>query len=294
VAIDATKPAKSKLSAQGWAWLIFWLALVAATILLTIFYPSFFELSPSNNRGGGRFRAIAAFFQRDWQEKLAMVYYAIWPIGAGLWYYWFTTRRRRQGLEAICRKLNWTLTPTPLEHEWQEDLLTFPLFQVGSDSEGSNLITGEIHGTRVMLLDYTFQMELDAFGTMQEYAQTVVVFFNAAVDVPYFLLLNRDSWWSRPASKSVTRKGTVGDLSIGNSEIPNFAKAYQVDGGDSDAIRSFFNLRRMAFFAEKPGLDLEVSPDHVLVYRERQLVKPHELAAFLKDAAEAVAILQRA
>jgi hypothetical protein len=288
-AADAKKPV---LSAQGWAWLIFFGILLIASLVLYFVFPDLVIWKTDPNGPRGRIGGFRRLLNMEREEIPMVVLVVSWIVGPILWVYWFRTKRRREGLQLVCDRLGLNLQPNPATGEWSKFEI-FPLFQVGSNPTALNMMTGTFAGFPIVVLDYTFQMDLDMFGTKQDYNQTVVIFVDGAPDAPDFQLLSRESMWSNTGGKS-KRKGQARDLGIGGKENGSFAKAYQVDSEFKAKTRRFFSPALMSFFTTYPVIDVEAARGDVLVYRERTTVKPHALIDFLKEASKVVAALQMA
>jgi hypothetical protein len=275
-------PSSPRLSGEAKAWLVFWIILVVATPILLLFLPDWFtwELHAHQGRRFPRRLPTAA-------ELPTIGLVLAWLLGVCGWVYWYRNKRRSEGLARIAQELKLELTAA-LEDDVWTDMRVFAFFQIGFEQSARNRMTGKMGRYSLAVLDYHFRRstlprDVESRTSSRKYHQTVVAFWNVARGLPNFQLVSRENWWSRPGENR-SPKGCIADRKIGQTLNDDFLKRYKVGGGSEARLSEFFSPLLMEYFCAHKGWDVESAQGHLLIYQERRLQQPANMAAFLEQA----------
>jgi hypothetical protein len=276
-------PLSPRWSGEAKAWLVFFVVLVVATPILLIFFPEWFtwDFRGPQRRGAFGRRVPTA------DELPAIGLLLAWLVGVGGWTYWYRNKRRSAGLAGIAQELKLELTPAPEDDAWS-CMGVFAFFRIGFEHSGRNWMAGKLGRYSINVLDYHFRRsalprDVEIQMSSRKYHQTVVAFWDVARGLPNFQLVTRESWWSRPGENR-SPKGCIADRKIGRAVNDDFLKNYKVGGGSEARLSEFFTPLLMEYFCAHKGWDVEAVDGHLLIYQERRLQAPANMAAFLEQA----------
>lgn len=275
VVSNETAPKAVRWSGHGKAWLVFWITLVAATVILVIFFPEWLVFEGR----GGRGRRLPTL-----RELPALALLGGWLVGAICWVIWFRNNRRSAALVPAAQELNLELVPAPPDETWA-DLGHFAFCRIGFEQSGRNWMTGAFGDYEIAVLDYHFRRsalpkDVEVQMSSRKYHQTVAAFWSVSEALPNFQLVSREGWWRRPG-KNRSPKGCITDLNVGKGINDDFYRHYMVGGPDEAALRAFFTPPLMEHFCAHKGWDIESADGHLLIYQERKLQPPVMMAVFL-------------
>lgn len=279
--VSDVPPTSSRWSGAGKAWLVFWVVLGTATAVLVLFFPEWLVFE---GRRGGRGRRLPTL-----RELPALALLCGWFFGAIGWVLWFRNKRRSAALAGIAQELNLELTPAPSDETWAE-LEQFAFCRIGFEHSGRNWMIGTLGAYDSAVLDYHFRRsalpkDVEVQMSSRKYHQTVVAFWNVSDALPSFQLVTRETWWRRPGKKR-SPKGCITDLKIGQGTNDDFYRHYLVGGPDEAALREYFTPLLLEYFCAHKGWDIESADGHLLIYQERRLQPPAQMAEFLTQARE--------
>ena len=73
-----------------------------------------------------------------------------------------------------------------------------------------------------------------------------------------------------------------------------FSKMYVLRGDDPDAVRQLFNKQIVKFFESYSGLNCQAAGPQLLVWKPRKRLKPEQIAGFLEQSLELLALVHAA
>jgi hypothetical protein len=209
-------------------------------------------------------------------------------VGAMLWLPWLIDRRRTNALALLANDLDMKFTARPTSDEVAA-FSKLSLFQLGAATSLRNLMVGQFNEADVLMVDYFCRVgpwsrsPWPASNRAHRSKTTVVIFPNAAADVPDFTLTPRMGLKSQASVINLMLK-SYPDLKVGQQPAHPFASSYWVGGNDGKAIGEVFTPQVMDFFAEHKNWNVEVHEGHMVVYKLDRLVKANRCPKRLENA----------
>jgi hypothetical protein len=189
------------------------------------------------------------------------------------WALW-SAAKRRKAFEAVAAGMGWTYAA-------QEPGLTAPfqafeLFRSGREHVPANVLRGAFGGHPMTVFDYAYSV--GSGKNRSTVQQTVVHIEDPALDLPTFAV--------RPENVAHKLFSALGYQDIDLAHRPAFSKACVLRGPDEAAIRARFTDPVIDLFEANRGLCVQGGGPHLIVLRERRLVKPEALPELLTAAAD--------
>lgn len=197
----------------------------------------------------------------------------------GVW----AAKKRREALEAAAQAMRLSFSPDG-DDALLSSLAGLHLFTLGRRRRMSNLMQGTVRGERVAVFDYRYTI---SSGKHQHvHSQTVLCLPLQRPALPSFALRPERAW-----HKIGSRLGCQ-DIDFENH--PAFSGKYLLRGDDEHAVRRLFSDRVVMFLEQAPGWCVEGGGDRLAIYRDRRLVKPEALRAFIEEGLSVLAYLRPA
>ncbi len=137
----------------------------------------------------------------------------------------------------------------------------------------TDLLRTEADGAAAALFDYGYST---GHGKNQRvHTQSVLLFESERLNLPGFAL--------RPEGLGQKLGGALGQQDIDFKEQPGFSKAYVLQGPDEDQLRALFDSEKLAFFAQRHGLNVEGDGRKLLYYRAGKRVSPKSIPSFVEE-----------
>jgi hypothetical protein len=181
-------------------------------------------------------------------------------------------KKRSQAMAAAADELGLAFFLTG-HSELQEKLQRFNLFTTGHSRNLKNVILGETDVASIAIFDYRYTT--GSGKNQQTFDQTVVAMESEALKIPSFAL--------RPESVFDIVGSALGFQDIDFADHPQFSKSFVLKGQNEEAIRRFFDVQLLDFFAERKGICFECSPGLFIYYRSRKKKKAEELRDYLGE-----------
>ncbi len=149
-----------------------------------------------------------------------------------------------------------------------------------SDHTWNVIEAPQVNDFSMTLLEFWYT---DGFGKSQKtIMQTVIRMQSPLLELPTFVL--------RPESLLAKVAQFAGYQDIDFPDAPQFSKRHLLRGKDEPAIRQLFTPAILRYCEQHPKISVEGSGDRLLVYWERQRLKPANLNTFV-DQGKAVAAM---
>lgn len=152
------------------------------------------------------------------------------------------------------------------------ELKIFKLFNSGHSRKMKNVIKGVTDIATIAIFDY--QYTTGGGKNQQTHSHTIVAMKSDDLNMPSFTL--------RPESFFDWFGSVIGFQDIDFDEHPEFSKSFVLKGENEPAIREFFDMNLLNFFAEKKGVTFEGVPG-TFIYLHSGRKKPEELSDYLKE-----------
>lgn len=133
------------------------------------------------------------------------------------------------------------------------------LFNRGRSKRVSNVITGEVEGSGVQVLDYRYTV--GSGKNSSTYRQTVVAITTGGVGLPDFTLA-RESFFHKIGQ-------AFGYQDIDFDRFPEFSKKFLLRGEDEAAIRTLFTRRLIEAYTGRLGCNVEVRSGWLCVQKRQ-------------------------
>lgn len=181
--------------------------------------------------------------------------------------------RRNKALQKAATDLGMSFDAKPT----QSLGLGFELMDRGRRGSWRNLIAGPIEDLEVSIFDYSYVTGSGKNSNTRRVSAVLLKMQSARV--PCFAL-TRESLLHRVGA-------ALGFQDIDFEEDPEFSKRFVLKGDDEHAIREIFadDLRRSLVEVDS-RISIEAMGDSVLVYRDRQRIRPTEISARLAETFE--------
>jgi hypothetical protein len=214
----------------------------------------------------------------DWTSGISLLFAVGSSIAACVCFYRVYSQRRAAAMADACETMGFHFTEK-VDKLRLTEFIRLPLFRRGHGQKGCYLMEGEVGGWPVSAMEYYYTT--GSGKHQQVHCQTVVI-IGRADDLPDFEL--------RP--KTIWRKlgEALGFVNITFANNPAFMKAYYVSGPDEKEIRAYFGPATLAFFAERPGWNVEAQDGYSAVYKQD---KSCPAAEYPQRVAEALAMLRQ-
>lgn len=179
---------------------------------------------------------------------------------------------RREALEKFATELS--LDFHPFGHdELHSKVQGFKLFNSGHSRKMTNVILGETDLVNVAIFDYRYTT---GSGKHQHtHHQTVVSMESKSLDIPSFTM--------RPESLLDWFGSALGFQDIDFDEHPQFSKMFVLKGENEAAIRNFFDMEILDFFAERKGITFEGFPGQFIYFKGGRTTKPDDMRTYLEE-----------
>jgi len=152
-------------------------------------------------------------------------------------------------------------------------LKRFQLFNHGHGCTMKNVILGETEVATIAIFDY--QYTTGSGKNQTTYNQTVVAMESDSLKLPSFTL--------RPEHLFDRVGSALGFQDIDFADHPQFSKLFVLKGPDESAIREFFDVPLLNFFAARPGICFECAPGLFIYFRAGKKQKVDDLRKYLED-----------
>ncbi|MEO1999880.1 MAG: hypothetical protein ABGZ17_31945 [Planctomycetaceae bacterium] len=182
------------------------------------------------------------------------------------------------------------------------------LFRAGAKESGvtrklTNILQGSVSGVDILVADFEIEMASsrgrnralsglrsaeshDRYMALMPGQPTVCVFsaMGAAPPLPDFFL-DPETRANKPLWDGLGKLTGWRDLDFSGTETrERFSHRYRLRGNTDEVLRAFFHDERIAFFAEHTGWSVQASPQHVVIWRGRSLVRTSSLADLCDEA----------
>ena len=163
-----------------------------------------------------------------------------------------------------------------------EYLRHFEVGNRGHSKQVRDLIAGSWSKEEILFCNYRY---ITGAGKHQQTHRQSILCVTLTPDVPNFVL----------APESFFAK--VGQTLFGMADIdflmhPEFSQLYVLRGADEETIRTYFEAGLLDYFAERPGLSIQVLDGVCVFFRANKRCRPEELEPFLTAGLEIKAALQ--
>ena len=179
---------------------------------------------------------------------------------------------RREALEKFAEELSLNFFADGHE-QLMNKVNDFKLFNSGHSRKMANVILGETEIVNVAIFDYRYTT---GSGKHQHtHHQTVVAMDSSDLNIPSFTM--------RPESLFDWFGSVLGLQDIDFDEHPKFSKMFVLKGENEEAIREFFDMELLDFFAERKGITFEGSPGRFIYFKGGKATKPEEMRSYLEE-----------
>lgn len=203
--------------------------------------------------------------------------------GSFLYFGVWAAKKRREAFERAAQAMRLSFSAAG-DDALLSSLAGLHLFTLGHRRRMANLMQGTVRGERVAVFDYRYTI---SSGKHQRvYSQTVLCLPLRRPALPSFALRPERAW-----HKIGSR---LGYQDIDFESHPGFSGKYLLRGENEHEIRRLFSDRVVMFFEQAPQWCVEGGGDRLAIYRDRRLVKPEELRAFVEEGLSALAYLRPA
>ncbi len=155
----------------------------------------------------------------------------------------------------------------------------FSLFNKGHSRKMRNVMKAEGESATLAIFDY--QYTTGSGKHQQCHSQTVVSVESDSLSLPSFTL------WSEGLLAKLG--AMMGAQDIDFDEHPEFSKSFVLKGDDVPAIRDFFDVEKLDFFAERRGAYIETAPNLFIYFRGKRR-KPEQIRELMTDGYTAYAV----
>jgi hypothetical protein len=196
---------------------------------------------------------------------------AVLAVAGGIVYLaWWVEKKRREGMQRAATAMGFSY----LEEDPGILAVPLPLMNRGHSRKARHVLTGELAGYPVRVMDYSYV--IGGGKNRTTHRQTVALFPKGGEGLPSFEL----------APENFLHKlGQVfGYQDIDFPQNEDFSRQYLLRGGNEEEIRRVFSGETLAFLAGKPGWSVQVGGASMALFRARRAAKPEEIPAFLADA----------
>lgn len=204
------------------------------------------------------------------------------PVGA-----YFITRhfekKRSQAINSLMSPHGFKFTEDA-SAEYHTILGRFKLGQIGRHKKLKNLLISEnTDGSSMRLFDchYTVNSGKSTVTMMQ----TVLLVDSGRLFLPTFQIAP-ENVFHRLGQK-------LGMQDFDFVDYPKFSKMFQLRGEDEAAIREVFTPAVLTTLEQWPKIFIEGHDSQLILYRERERVKPEKLAEFLRLGSELTSVFMR-
>jgi len=159
----------------------------------------------------------------------------------------------------------------------------FRLCSRGHSKRFTNLMRGSGDNAGTALFDFAYTV--GGGKEKHTFRQTVLSLRVQGRPLPRFCLRPERAWDKVEAF--------FGHKDIEFETHPEFSKAYSLRGEDEYQIRDFFGENLIAFVERERGITMEADGGTILLYRNRKLLKPAEIRAFVEMGSRLAALLKK-
>jgi hypothetical protein len=149
----------------------------------------------------------------------------------------------------------------------------FQLFAAKTKKTFSNMISGEMESTYVLLFDYRFRTSDAHLSDIN--SQTVAAIKSNRFNFPAFEM------YPQGAFQKIL--SVLGMQDINFQHQSGFSNAYILRGDDESAVRSIFTDQVLFYFENHRGLTIETKGNKLIYYRDGKLISPDNINTFLSD-----------
>lgn len=152
------------------------------------------------------------------------------------------------------------------------------LFSRGGDRQLTDVMVGEIEGSAVRILEYSYTegSSGDSEGGSSTHQQTVVAVSVGGAALPNFTLA-REQFFHKIGQ-------AFGYQDIDFDDFPEFSKKYLLRGEDEASIRSLFTQRLIEAYTSGLDCNVEVRSGWLFVYQHKKRIKPQRLQLRIEGA----------
>lgn len=179
---------------------------------------------------------------------------------------------RREAMEAFANELGLAFHGDGSDQVLAQ-LGEFQLFNSGRRKQMKNAIVGETDIARISIFD--FQYTTGSGKHQHTHYQTVVGMESNELQIPSFSM--------RPEHFFDWFGSMVGLQDIDFDKHPEYSKMFVLKGEDEAAIREFFDMEILDFFAAKKGIAFECSAGKFIYFRAGKAAKVESLRELLEE-----------
>jgi hypothetical protein len=173
----------------------------------------------------------------------------------------------------VASLLGWQFS-SAADLSWIPNLEKFMLFTHGHSKSITNVMYGELNGTKAAFFDYHYVVGQGK--NRRVYNQSVAYFEPRNLNLPFFSLRPE-----RTFHKIISAFGYQ-DIDFGNR--PDFSSRYLLRATDEVAVRQSFNDALLSFYEMNQGTSTDGGGNQLFIFRQNTRVEPHEAQAFLNWA----------
>ena len=181
-------------------------------------------------------------------------------------------KKRTEAIEAFANEIGLAFHPQSDGH-LESRLGSFQLFSSGRKRVLRNAIIGETDVAKIAIFDY--QYTTGSGKHQHTHHQTVVGMEFDNLDIPAFML--------RPENLFDWFGSMFGVQDIDFDEHPEFSKMFVLKGDDEQAVREFFDVPLLDFFAQHAGIAFECAPGKFIYFRSGKKAKVEDLKKLLEE-----------
>lgn len=181
-------------------------------------------------------------------------------------------KKRTEAIEVFATEIGLAFSATS-DGSIESRLGAFQLLNSGRNRVLRNAIVGETEVARIALFDY--QYTTGSGKHQHTHHQTIVAMESDQLEIPSFSL--------RPENFFDWFGSMMGFQDIDFEEHAEFSKMFVLQGEDEQAIRDFFDIPLLDFFAQHPGIGFECKPGKFIYFRGGKTAKVDSLKEFLAE-----------
>lgn len=182
-------------------------------------------------------------------------------------------QERTRRFTSVANLLGWQFS-VAADLGWIPNLERFSLFTQGHSKSITNVMYGDLGGTKAAFFDYQYVFGHGKNRTV--YNQSVVYFEPRNLNLPVFSLRPEGTF-----HKILSAFGYQ-DIDFGNR--PDFSNRYLLRAPDEGAVRQTFNDSLFGFYEMNQGTSTDGGGNQLFIFRQNSRVEPHEAQAFLNWA----------
>jgi hypothetical protein len=214
--------------------------------------------------------------------QLALVIVAAAALAGGVFFWQRRAReKRREALQQLAAELRWSFSPEG-DGALQTSMANFRLCAHGRAKRFTNCLRGSGDSAGTAIFDFAYT--IGGGKEQHTYRQTVLSLKVQGRPLPRFCLRPEHVWDKVGAF--------FGHKDIEFETHPEFSKKYSLRGDDEYQIRDFFSERLIEFMGKERGVTMEADGGTIVLYRNKKLLAPEEIQAFIETGSRLSALLR--